>query len=96
MRSRRLRSGRMATTPPRCCWTRSRRASFLDGDTLVVDRQGIRDHLNSVTGYSGLIGTINCDEFGDCGAARITVVQNIGGEDNVEASMENVMFSFAP
>ncbi|WP_420623028.1 branched-chain amino acid ABC transporter substrate-binding protein [Candidatus Poriferisodalis sp.] len=71
-------------------------ASFLDGDTLVVDRQGIRDHLNSVTGYSGLIGTINCDEFGDCGAARITVVQNIGGEDNVEASMENVMFSFAP
>ena len=71
-------------------------ASFLDGDTLVIDRQGIRDHLNSVTGYSGLIGTINCDEFGDCGAARITVVQNLGGEDNVEASMENVMFSFAP
>ena len=71
-------------------------ASFLDGDTLVIDRQGIRDHLNSVTGYSGLIGTINCDEFGDCGAARITVVQNLGGEDNAEASMENVMFSFAP
>ena len=71
-------------------------ASFLDGDTLVIDRQGIRDHLNSVTGYNGLIGTINCDEFGDCGAARITVVQNLGGEDNVEASMENVMFSFAP
>ena len=71
-------------------------ASFLDGDTLVIDRQGIRDHLNSVTGYSGLIGTINCDEFGDCGAARITVVQNLGGEDNAEASMENVIFSFAP
>ena len=71
-------------------------ASFLDGDTLVVDRQGIRDHLNSVEGYSGLIGTINCDEFGDCGAARITVVQNIGGEDNAEASMDNVVFSFAP
>ena len=71
-------------------------ASFLDGDTLVVDRQDIRDHLNSVEGYSGLIGTINCDEFGDCGAARITVVQNIGGEDNAEASMDNVVFSFAP
>ncbi len=71
-------------------------ASFLDGDTLVVDRQGIRDHLNSVEGYSGLIGTINCDDFGDCGAARITVVQNIGGEDNAEASMDNVVFSFAP
>ena len=71
-------------------------ASFLDGDTLVIDRQGIRDHLNSVEGYSGLIGTLNCDDFGDCGAARITVVQNIGGEENAEASMDNVVFSFAP
>ncbi len=71
-------------------------ASYLEGDTLVIDRQGVRDHLNSVSGYSGLIGTISCDEFGDCGAARITVVQNIGGEANAEASMENVVFSFAP
>ena len=72
-------------------------ASYVDGDgTLHIDRQGIRDHLNSVTGYSGLIGTINCDDFGDCGAARITVVQNIGGEENAEASMDNVVFSFAP
>ena len=71
-------------------------ASYLDGDTLVVDRQGIRDHLNSVEGFSGLIGTINCDDFGDCGAARITVVQNIGGEENAVASMDNVVFSFVP
>ena len=68
-------------------------ASYVDSDgTLHIDRQGIRDHLNGVNGYSGLIGMINCDDFGDCGAARITVVQNIGGED----SIENVMFSYAP
>ena len=71
-------------------------ASWLDGDTLVVDRQGVRDYLNQLRGYSGLIGTINCDDFGDCGAARITVVQNMGGEDNAEASMDNVVFSYAP
>ena len=71
-------------------------ASYLDGDTLMVDRQGVRDYLNSVEGYSGLIGTINCDDFGDCGAARITVVQNIGGEANADASMENVIFAFSP
>ncbi len=71
-------------------------ASWLDGDSLVVDRQGVRDYLNQLTGYSGLIGTINCDDFGDCGAARITVVENIGGEANVDASMENVVFSYAP
>ena len=72
-------------------------ASYVDGDGhLHVDRQGIRDHLNGVMGYSGLIGTINCDDFGDCGAARITVIQNMGGEENAEASMDNVVFSFAP
>ena len=72
-------------------------ASYVDGDgNLHVDRQGIRDYLNSIEGFSGLIGTINCDDFGDCGAARITVVQNIGGEENAVASMDNVVFSFVP
>ena len=71
-------------------------ASWVEDGTLMIDRQGIRDHLNSVQGYQGLIGTINCDDFGDCGAARITVVQNIGGEENAEASLNNVVFSYAP
>ena len=61
----------------------------------MIDRQGIRDHLNSVQGYQGLIGT-NCDAFGDCGAARITVVQNIGCEENAEASLNNVVLAYAP
>ena len=71
-------------------------ASSVEDGNLMIDRQGIRDHLNSVQGYQGLIGTINCDAFGDCGAARITVVQNIGGEENAETSLNNVVFSYAP
>ena len=71
-------------------------ASWVEDGNLMIDRQGIRDHLNSVQGYQGLIGTINCDAFGDCGAARITVVQNIGGEENAETSLNNVVFSYAP
>ena len=71
-------------------------ASWVEDGDLMIDRQGIRDHLNSVQGYQGLIGTINCDDFGDCGAARITVVQNIGGEENAETSLNNVVFSYAP
>ena len=71
-------------------------ASWIEGGNLMIDRQGIRDHLNGVQGYKGLIGTINCDAFGDCGAARITVVQNIGGEENAEESLNNVVFSYAP
>ena len=64
-------------------------ASRVEDGTLVIDRQGIRDHLNNVNDYSGLIGTINCDEFGDCGSSKITVVKNVGGE-------ENVVFSYSP
>ena len=71
-------------------------ASWVEDGNLMIDRQGIRDHLNSVQGYQGLIGIINCDAFGDCGAARITVVQNIGGEENAEASLNNVVFAHAP
>ena len=72
-------------------------ASYVDGDgNLNIDRQGIRDYLDGLQGFSGLIGTINCDDFGDCGAARITVVQNIGGEENAPASMNNVVFSYVP
>ena len=71
-------------------------ASWVEDGNLMIDRQGIRDYLNSVQGFQGLIGTINCDNFGDCGAARITVVQNIGGEENAETSLNNVVFSYAP
>ena len=71
-------------------------ASWVEDGTLLIDRQGIRDHLNSVSDHQGVIGTINCDDFGDCGSSKITVIQNIGGEDNVDESRQNVVFSYSP
>jgi branched-chain amino acid transport system substrate-binding protein len=70
-------------------------SSKMDGDALVIDRQGVRDYLNGVSGYSGVIGTINCDDFGDCGSQKITVILH---EDSgaIEASKENVVFEYAP
>ena len=50
-------------------------ASHADGDTLVVDRAGVREYLNSVSNYSGIIGVLTCDDFGDCGSQRISVIQ---------------------
>lgn len=70
-------------------------SSTLDGDTLVIDRAGVRAFLNGVTGYSGVIGTINCDDFGDCGSQKITVIQHLSSAD-VEASKANVVFEYAP
>ena len=71
-------------------------ASWVQDGTLMIDRAGIRSHLDAVSGYSGLIGTLSCDAFGDCGAARITVIETLGGEHNADASMSNVVFSYIP
>jgi branched-chain amino acid transport system substrate-binding protein len=71
-------------------------ASWIDDGTLMIDRQGVRDYLYGLRNFSGIIGTINCDAFGDCGSSKITVVQNLGGEDNIEASLNNVIYSYEP
>ena len=61
----------------------------------MIDRQGVRDALNSTSGYSGIIGTLNCDDFGDCGSQKITIIEHLSSAD-VEASKANVVFEFAP
>ena len=70
-------------------------ASYADGDALVIDRAGVRRHLNGVTGYAGITGTLTCDDFGDCGAARIVVIRHDNAED-LTASMDNIAFEYAP
>ncbi len=70
-------------------------ASAVEDGTLIVDRAGVREYLNAVSGYSGIIGTINCDSFGDCGSQKTTVIHHLD-PDNIEASLANVVFEFAP
>jgi branched-chain amino acid transport system substrate-binding protein len=60
---------------------------------LTIDRQALRDELNSVSGFAGLIGTLSCDDFGDCGATKITVVQNTDPAD-IAVGKANVVFEF--
>ncbi len=70
-------------------------ASWLDGDNLMVDRAGVREFLTGIRGYSGIIGTINCDDFGDCGSQKITIIEHLSSAD-IEASKENVVFEYVP
>lgn len=70
-------------------------SSVNDSGQLVISKAGVRSAINALSGYSGLIGTLNCDDFGDCGSQKITV---IGHEDSsdIEASKANVVFEYAP
>ena len=56
-------------------------ASTVDGDTLIIDRAGVRENLFGVSGYRGNIGTIDCDDFGDCGSQKITVIHHLDAND---------------
>ena len=70
-------------------------ASMVEDGTLIIDRASIRQYLNAVSGYGGIIGTINCDSFGDCGSQKTTVIHHLDPGD-IEASLANVVFEFAP
>ena len=70
-------------------------ASVNDAGQLVIDKAGIRSYITALRDYSGLIGTLNCDDFGDCGSQKITVVHHTDSS-MVDAGMSNVVFSYAP
>ena len=63
--------------------------------TLYIDRQAVRDALTSTSNFAGIIGTLSCDDFGDCGAQRITVVRNDDSSDP-QAGYANIVFEYAP
>lgn len=70
-------------------------ASRVDGDKLVIDRAGIRLYLDQVFGYQGIIGEISCDEFGDCGPGKVSIIQHLNPSDP-DASWDNVVYRFSP
>ena len=42
-------------------------------ETLSIDRVALRDALAGTAGFRGLIGTLACDEFGDCGTGSSVI-----------------------
>ena len=69
-------------------------SSVNDAGQLVIDKAAVRTYLTAIRGYSGVIGTINCDDFGDCGSQKITVVHHTDSGD-VDGGMSNVVFEYA-
>jgi len=68
--------------------------SRIEDGVLVVDRAALRDHLSAVEGFEGLTGTLACDAFGDCGAARMAVYQHLDPA-NPDAVAGNVVFALS-
>ena len=47
--------------------------AVVDGDTLYIDHAALRDALDGTLDFQGIIGTMTCDDFGDCGTGRSVV-----------------------
>ena len=43
------------------------------GDRLYVDRAALRDAMMETQGFQALLGTLSCDEFGDCGTGGVSI-----------------------
>ena len=68
-------------------------ASWVEDGDLHIDRAGVRQYLNAVSGYNGVTGSLSCDEFGDCASQKITVIFHQSAA-NIEASKNNVVYAY--
>jgi branched-chain amino acid transport system substrate-binding protein len=55
-------------------------ATQQEDGTIHVGRQALRDCLYATSGFSGITGTLNCDQYGDCADAQISVSELQSGE----------------
>ena len=65
-----------------------------DGGNLTIDLQALRDELHNMT-WEGLTGTLSCDEFGDCAAPNIDILQNTADTADIAAVRANVLATYS-
>jgi branched-chain amino acid transport system substrate-binding protein len=68
--------------------------SQMSGDTLVIDLQALRDELHSIS-HDGLTGTLSCDDYGDCAAPNIDIMQNTADTADIAAVRGNVLATYS-
>ncbi len=64
--------------------------------TLHIGRQALREALYATSGFQGLTGSLTCDDFGDCGAARFKVVRLDDPAAGIERLAANVVYTYTP
>ena len=60
------------------------------GDRLYVDRVALRDAITETQGFQGLLGTLSCDEFGDCGTGGVSIYHKTDPSITDPADLEPV------
>ena len=66
-----------------------------EGDSLLIDMAKLWEALTSVKDFSGINGTISCDEFGDCGTGRVHISYHTDSSVTDPEELP-VVYRFAP
>ena len=69
--------------------------AYPNGGTLIVDRNALRRKLHATSDLPGLVGTITCDAFGDCGTGRINIYHHTDTSVTDPAQLP-VVYRFVP
>ena len=62
------------------------------GDTLYIDRARLREALSGTADFSGIVGQLTCDEFGDCGTGHLHIVHHTDATITDVDGLETVYF----
>ena len=62
------------------------------GETLYIDRARLREALTGTADFSGIVGQLNCDEFGDCGTGHLHIVHHTDATITDVDGLETVYF----
>ena len=65
------------------------------GGKLIVDRNALRRELHATSDFQALVGTLACDEFGDCGTGRINIYHHTD-TSVTDPSQLPVVYRFEP
>jgi branched-chain amino acid transport system substrate-binding protein len=65
-----------------------------DDGSLQIGKQALIDAVAGTDGFSGLTGTISCDEFGDCADPKIDILQNTRDTEDITGVKENILATF--
>ena len=47
--------------------------AVVEGGKLYVDRAELRQEIGATDGFQGLLGSLSCDDFGDCGTGHVNI-----------------------
>ena len=64
------------------------------GDRMYIDRARLREAIEA-TDISGLVGTVSCDDFGDCGTGRMNIYHHTD-RNITDVSKLEIVYVYTP